>query len=136
MNDELIAAAAFVREYQSTPKGLRPYHWQDGGYASACEILANAYITTLAKREGEQEPVTEDFIKELLPACGSPCPGSRMSGSYLRLNNRVMLQWIEWMNGDFCLSFCDRFLDYSKMTRGQVLSLLKALGIESKGVSQ
>lgn len=78
-----------------------------------------------------QRPVTEDWIKTVLPA-NDQCAPERPSALYKGLVADV--SWIQWKTG-FCVYVGAEGILWAAMTRKQFLNLLSGLGVDMKGQS-
>ena len=75
-----------------------------------------------------QRPVTEDWIKTVLPA-NDRCAPERPSALYKGLVADV--SWIQWKTG-FCVYVGAEGILWAAMTRKQFLNLLSGLGVDTK----
>ena len=86
--------------------------------------------TFLAEHPADDElPVDEAWVKSVLPAKGSPCPGSRESAVYD--GNACEVSWIDWGSG-LCVYIGPHGIGWRTMSRGQFRALLHGLGIATE----
>lgn len=100
-----------------------------GAYILDCDMIVAAYLA--ANPADGEDPVTEEWVRAILPANGSPAPASRASASYKGAAED--LSWIDWgAAGRLCVYIGGHGIAWRAMTRRQFRALLAGLGIEAK----
>lgn len=94
-----------------------------------CQDIADGY---LAEHPADDDmPVDEAWVKQILPAKGSPCPGSHESAVYK--GKACDVSWIQWGAPNGLCVYVGEGIAWKAMTRRQFRQLLAGLGIATQG---